>query len=196
MKAETTLLFKWICKVYSDRYDEAKQNSLDMKSVNDVSLTKILDLLKDGNLITRRLALLSLVVYINNLPKFKLQVDTLKNFSQAIISGYVFLNLLSSRSLIGREDLDGFKPGTITGDPQESKFLFNSMPLGLYPSGNFKIYREVDLIFLLSTKQFDLIPDISTCVVWVNLGDSDCKVKQLLNLVFKQIDDREDGLAN
>lgn len=62
------------------------------------------------------------------------------------------------------------------------------MPLGRYPNGNFKIYREEDLIFLLSTKKFDLIPDISTCVIWVNLEDCDPKVKSLLNLVIKSVD--------
>lgn len=72
MTPESKLLFQWICKVYSDRYDEAKLNSLNIKSVNEVTLDQIINWLKTGNLVTRRLALLAMVVYINNLPLLKL----------------------------------------------------------------------------------------------------------------------------
>ena len=115
MKKYTTKLFKWICKVYSNRYEEAKENSTNVKTLNLVSLDEILKIIQKGDLLSRKLALLSLVVFVNNLPILKIQPDSLKKLSMAIQGDYVFINLLSSSSLIEKSDLDGFCPGSIPG---------------------------------------------------------------------------------
>jgi hypothetical protein len=150
-------------------------------------MTEILNYLSTGSMEVRKLALLSLVVYINNLPMLKLQTEGLNKLSTCKIENYLFLNLVGSHSLINRADLYGFEPSCIPKHNQENKFLFNSMPLGRYPNGHYKIYREEDLIFLLTTKKFELMPDLSTCVIWVNLDDCDKRVKMILKLTERQM---------